>query len=372
MKMPRRLTHFKPMTNPPDTPTPPEVAAAGGPPSPQGPTSPSGATGPGSPTGSDAQRTAAASLQRAPRLPSLRVSAALATGMLAIGVAVGAAIGPAPSASLAGEQVAPLVLRSIAALTATGPGAHASTAPVELPPVTPQATPASSGASTSSGARTPKSKTPSSASMSPTSGQNTSKAPTTSVGGGTKQTATPLPPVTSVWLITLAGSTFAQVLAQPAAAPYIDSQLVKAGTLLSGWSSLAAGAFASEAGLLAGTPPQNLDAIVQPPCPEGAAGVPCKPETAGALSAADAFLKATVPAIMSNPAYSAHGLIVITFGTIGNATASSLPADSSTATLGSEPPAGVLLISPFARAGARPSTAYDPTSPKQSLSALLH
>jgi hypothetical protein len=178
--------------------------------------------------------------------------------------------------------------------------------------------------------------------------------------------------VTSVWLITLAGSTFAQALAQPTAAPYIDSQLVKAGALLSGWSALAGGAFASEAGLLAGTPPQNLDTIVQPPCPEGAAGVPCKPETTGALTAADEFLKATIPTIMSNPAYGAHGLIVVTFGTVGNATASSLPAGSSTATLGSEPPAGVLLISPFARAGARPSTAYDPTSPKQSLSALLH
>ncbi len=291
--------------------------------------------------------------------------------MLAIGVAVGAAIGPAPSASFAGRQVAPLVLRSIAAL-ASSSGAHASTAPpVASPAVTPQATPsASAGTSTSTAAQTSKSKTPSSAGVSPTSTKKISKAPTT--GSGPKQTATPLPPVTSVWLITLAGGTFAQALAQPTAAPYIDSQLLQAGTFLSGWSSLAGSAFASEAGLLGGTPPQNLDAIVQPPCPEGAAGVPCKPETAGALSAADEFLKATVPTIMSNPAYSAHGLIVITFGTIGNATASSLPAGSSTATLGSEPPAGVLLISPFARADARPSTAYDPTSPKQSLSALLH
>ncbi len=357
------------MTTPPDTPTPPNVAADGGPPTAEGPTSPAGTTGAGSPTGNGAQPVAAAPLQRAPRLPSLRASAALAAGMLAIGVAVGAAIGPAPSASFAGERVAPLVLRSIAALAATGSGAHASTAAVEPPPIAPQATPASSSASTSA-ARTPKSKTPSSAGVSPTSTPDTSKAPTTTGGANTKQT--PLPPVTSVWLITLAGGTFAQALAQPTAAPYIDSQLVKAGTLLSGWSSLAGSAFASEAGLLAGTPPQNLDSIVQPPCPEGAAGVPCKPETAGALTAADEFLHATVPAITSSPAYGAHGLIVITFGTVGNATASSLPTGASTATLGTEPPVGVLLISPFGRAGARPSTAYDPTSPKQSLSALLH
>ncbi len=360
------------MTTPPDTPTSPDVAADGTPASAQGPTNPAGATGPGSPTGSDTQPVAAVPLQRAPRLPSLRASAALAAGMLAIGVAVGAAIGPAPSASFAGSPI-PLLAPSIAALAARGSGAHASTAPVAPPPITPQATPASSaGASTSTATQAPKSKTPSSASVSPTSSQKPSKAPTTSAGGGTKQTTTPLPPVTSVWLITLASGTFAQALVQPAAAPYIDSQLVKAGTLLSGLSALAASAFASEAGLLAGAPPQNLDAIVQPPCPEGAAGVPCKPETAGALTAADEFLKATVPTIMSNPAYGAHGLIVITFGNVGNATASSLPAGSSTATLGSEPPAGVLLISPFARAGARPSTAYDPTSPKQSLSALLH
>jgi hypothetical protein len=358
------------MTTPPDTPTSPDVAIDGTSPSAHGPTSPAGASGPGSSTGGSTQPTTAAPFQRAPRLPSLRASAALAAGMLAVGVAVGAAIGPAPSASFAGSPV-PMLAPSIAALAAAGSGAHASTAPAEPPPVTPQATPPTdTGASTSAATQAPESKTPSSASVSPTSGQNTSKAPTTG-GGGAKQT-TPPPPVTSVWLITLAGGTFAQALAQPAAAPYIDSQLVKAGTLLSSWSALAGSAFASEAGLLAGAPPQNLDAIVQPPCPEGAAGVPCKPETAGALTAADEFLKATVPTIMSNPTYSAHGLIVITFGNVGNATASSLPAGSSTATLGSEPPAGVLLISPFARAGARPSTAYDPTSPKQSLSVLLH
>jgi hypothetical protein len=96
------------------------------------------------------------------------------------------------------------------------------------------------------------------------------------------------------------------------------------------------------------------------------------PETAGALSAADEFLNATLPTITSSAAYRAHGLIVITFATVGNATASSLPAGASTATLSSEPPVGVLLLSPFARAGAQPTSAFNPTSPKQSLSRLLH
>jgi hypothetical protein len=310
-----------------------------------------------------------------PRLPSTRVAAALAAGMLALGVAVGAAIGPAPETSLAGQRI-PLLLPAIAAL-AGGGGAHTptSTAAVQPPPVTPQPTPAASsagkGADTdAAGAAAKTSKTTPSAAATPAPAPSVAKTPTTSTEKSAAKTT--LPPVTSVWLITLSGGTFAQALAQTTAAPYLDSQLVPAGTLLSGWSSLDASAFASEAGLLGGEPPQTLDSIVQPPCPEGAAGAACAPETAGALTAADEFLKATLPAITSSAAYRAHGLVVITFGSVGNATASSLPAGASTATLSSEPAVGVLLLSPFARAGARPTTLFNPTSPKQSLSGLLH
>jgi hypothetical protein len=310
----------------------------------------------------------------APHLPSPRVTAALAAGMLAIGVAIGAAIGPTPETSLAGERV-PLLLQSIAAVAAGG--AHTSTGTsattVQPPPVTPQATPAvtSAGAGESSAA-TPQPSKPEASPSATVSPASTPKTPTrTTDEGKTKRLAT-LPPVTSVWLITLSGASFAQALAQSTAAPYIDSQLVPAGTLLSGWSSLAGSSFANEAGLLGGEPPQTLDSIVQPPCPEGVADTQCAPETAGALSAADEFLKATVPTITSSAAYRAHGLIVITFATIGNATSSSLPAGASTATLSSEAPTGVLLLSPFARAGTRPTKAFNPTSPKQSLSGLLH
>jgi hypothetical protein len=313
-----------------------------------------------------------------PRLPSTRVAAALAAGMLALGVAVGAAIGPTPETSLAGERI-PLLLPAIAALAGSG-GAHTTstgtgTAAVQPPPVTPQPTPAASSAGTGAGAgaasaTTKTSKTTPSAAATPAPAPSAAKTPTKSTPKSGAQAT--LPPVTSVWLITLSGSNFAQALAQTAAAPYIDSQLVPAGTLLSGWSSLEGSAFASEAGLLSGEPPQTLDSIIQPPCPEGAAGASCAPETAGALTAADEFLKATLPAITASAAYREHGLVVITFGSIGNATASSLPAGASTATLSSEPPVGVLLLSPFARAGARPTTPFNPTSPKQSLAGLLH
>ncbi len=357
------------MTTPPDNPTPPTGEdPAGGVPDPG-----SGSAVSSAPPAGTARHIVPA--HSPPRLPSLRVTAALAAGMLAIGVAVGAAIGPTPESSLAGERI-PLLLPSIAALAVAG-APHTSATTVQAPPISPQTTPSATtpvpagtgaGAGKTGEARTQsaKSKTSPSGVVSP----NSSKTPTTTGGGTTKQTT--LPPVTHVWLITLSGATFAQALAQPAAAPYIDSQLVHAGALLSGWSSLDGSALASEAGLLGGEPPQTLDSIVQPPCPEGAAGATCAPETAGALTAADEFLKATIPSITSSVAYREHGLIVITFGSVGNATASGLPAGASTATLSSQPPVGVLLVSPFAHAGSRPTSTYDPTAPKQSLSELLH
>jgi hypothetical protein len=181
-----------------------------------------------------------------------------------------------------------------------------------------------------------------------------------------------LPAISSVWLIELSGASFSQAQAQPAAAPYIHAQLIPKGTLLSGWSAVEGSALAGEVSLLTATPPQTLETIVQPPCPEGAAGAQCAPETSGALAVADSFLQQTVPTITSLAAYRERGLILVTFGAVGSAAASGLPAGAATATLSSTPPSGVLLLSPFARAGARSTTAFNPASPRQSLEALLH
>ena len=248
-----------------------------------------------------------------PRLPSLRVAAMLAAGMLALGAAVGAAIGPAPEASFAGASEIPMLLPALAALAARGAAANGTT-PVKPAAVESQATPsaAASGAgspasSASPGAGRSSSSSPSSSSSTP----STSTTPTTS-GEGSKQTT--LAAVTSVWLIELSGATFTQAVAQSAAAPYIDSQLLAKGTLLSGWSGIDASAFASEAPLLTGRPPALLDTIVEPPCPEGVAGAQCAPETAGALTAADSFLAQTIPSITASAAYRERGLIVVTFG----------------------------------------------------------
>jgi hypothetical protein len=298
--------------------------------------------------------------------------------MLALGVTVGAAIGPSPEASLAGPagiaQRLPALLASLAARSqsqATAPTATAAAAP----PVTPEATPtpATPASSASAPTKTPSSATTSPASATPSESETSALTPTTT---GHNRQAT-LPPVTSVWLIELAGGSFAEALAQPTAAPYIDSQLIPAGTLLGGWSALTGSAFASDAARAehqsaVGAPPPILHSIVQPPCPEGAAGAQCAPGTAGQLTAADEFLKATVAQITPSGPYREHGLIVVTFATVGVAAAAGLPTGASTATLTSQPAAGVVLFSPFTRAGTRPTISFNPISPGQSLQALLH
>lgn len=305
------------------------------------------------------------------RLPSRRASVVLASAMLAVGLAVGAAIGPAPDSSLAGNsgimQKLPALLATLAAQRQAA-ASPATTAAVAPPAVTPQATPSSSSLPASS---------TSSASASPSSTPAAEPSPTTPGTTNTSAGKATLPPITSVWLIELSGVSFAEALAAPSAAPYISGQLIPKGTYLAGWSALSASAFANDAalaehkGALGATPPL-LHSIVQPPCPEGAAGAACAGGTPGALTAADEFLKVALASITTTTTYGEHGLVVVTFATVGNATASELPSGASTATLTSQAPAGVVLLSPFAKAGARPATAFNPTSPKQSLEKLLH
>jgi hypothetical protein len=297
--------------------------------------------------------------------PSPRMTAALAAAMLALGVAVGAAIGPAPSASFAGAARLPLLLPSL--LAGAGASERPSTTAVQPPPIVPQATPRRKARVRKAAASA---QTPTSTATAPTSTSETTAPPTTTPTGKAK--VSPLPPVTKVWLIELAGTTFAEATAQPSAAPYIDTQAVPSGTLLSGYSALDGSALASETALLATGGPALIDTIIQPPCPEGAAAAQCASGTPGGLSAADEFLKATLPTIVASAPYRENGLIVVTFGAVASATATGLPAGAATATLTSQPPAGVLVISPFATAGSHSATAFDPTSPRRSLEKLLH
>jgi hypothetical protein len=313
-----------------------------------------------------------------PRLPSARIGAVLAAAMLGIGIAVGAAIGPAPETSLAGDtgiaQKLPALIASVVASNRSQAAAQPTTATTAPPAITPQATPAA--ATTPTTASTTSAPAPAATQPTPAEGESkntSSSTPTKSTTGGTSK----VPPITSVWLIELAGVSFAEALASPTAAPYITGELIPKGTLLSDWSALSASAFAGDAALVeheasVGGAPPLLHSIVQPPCPEGAAGAACAAGTPGALSAADAFLKATIATITATTTYSEHGLVVVTFATVADPTASELPAGSSSATLTSQPPAGAVLLSPFAKAGARASIQFNPASPKQSLEKLLH
>ncbi len=307
--------------------------------------------------------------QRPVRLPRPRWAAARAAATLGAGIAIGAAIGPAPAASLAGDV--PNLAKELPLLIAGLEAKHqaaVTTAPAQTgpPAATPEPTPAPAAAAS------PKAATP--ASSAPAS--SSEEEPAAATKKSAAKTGKKLPAITNVWLIQLSGPGFEQAQAQKAAAPYINTSLLPTSTLLTGWSAVDANAFAAEATLaeppVAGAVPPLLHSIVQPPCPEGAAGAACAAETPGELTAADEFLKAALASITNLTTYKEHGLVVITFTTVGIAAQSELPAGASTSTLAYQPPAGVALLSPFAKAGATSSVAFNPTSPRQSLEKLLH
>jgi hypothetical protein len=314
------------------------------------------------------QDTPESTAQKPLRRPSTRGAALLAAAMLGVGIAVGAAIGPAPQSSLGAAaglaQRLPLLIAGIdshrrsTTPTATSPAGEEAPSAVEA-----------------TAARHRKRKARPAAASTPESSEPSSEE-SSSAGSETKKQTKKLPAVTSVWLIELAGGSFEAALTQASAAPYVNTQLLPQATLLKGWSALDGSAFASEAAIAeppsAGSTPPLLHSIVQPPCPEGAAGASCAAETPGQLTAADEFLKTTLASITGTSTYKEHGLVVITFATVGIATQSELPAGASTATLTYQPPAGVALLSPFVRGGQRSTVAFNPTSPRQSLEKLLH
>jgi hypothetical protein len=300
------------------------------------------------------------------RLPSRRLSIAAAAATLGVGIAIGAALGPGPQTSLAGTELPGLLGALFGHPASAGSAQAAASTRGEEPAGEFQAVRRRrhrhKRARVSSGAA-------------PSVAEPEASSPTSSSSPTNAPTNAPTP-VTSVWLIELSGESFSQALAQPAAAPYIDTQLMQMGTFESAWTALDGSAFASYtalAGLHApeGSPSPIVQQIIQPACPEGAAGVQCQPGTPGQLTTADAFAKQTIALVSANALYRAHGLIVVTFGSMTQASAAGLPEGATSSTLTAQPPAGVLLISPFVRAGARSTSAFDPTSPTHALSALL-
>jgi len=307
--------------------------------------------------------------RRPVRLPSRRVTAAIAALTLGVGVAIGAAIGPAPQASFAGATELPGLLATLLGRAATAGSQPPASAASEGP--------GNASAEEGGAVRRRRHRRKHARASSGVPAASELEAGSPSSGSSPKTTAkVTLKPVTSVWLIELSGESFSQALAQPAAAPYIDSQLVPMGTLETAWTALDGSAFASDAALAGlhapeGSPSPIVDQIIQPPCPEGAAGAQCQAGTPGQLTAADAFVKQAVALVSGNALYRAHGLIVVTFASVTEATAAGLPEGTASATLTAQPPAGALLISPFIHAGARSASAFDSASPTKALSGLL-
>jgi hypothetical protein len=365
---------------------------------------------------------------QAPKLPSRKVGALLATAMLVVGIALGALIGPGPADSLASSSRAAAIGRVLALLalgSGTGSGGNlALSSGVANPPAsTPQPTPsttseATSGSNKASGgaesaSSTPSHSSPSSRTTSPTSS-------TTPAGGGGEESektskTKPLPPIADAWVIELPyGTSLENALKQSTAAPYLDGQLKGEGTVLGGYTSLAAAQLAGAATLLSGQVSPSVSTIAPPPCTSAAAGATpgttsgsaagtptsstgqpaaaCPSGEPAGVQAADTYLQEVVPKIEASTAYKEHGLIVITFGAAGQQGAPSgattsppasanagagtevtYPAGSITSTLtAAGAPAGALLLSPFLRhAGARSTSAFNPLAPHESLEALF-
>ncbi len=374
-----------------------------------------------------------------PKLPSRGVSAILAALMLAAGIAAGALIGPGPAASLASTSRVAAVGRVLALLAlsdgaggdsgmllSSGAGHTSSTpAPQPAPATASNATAGAgsgqgaAGGGTGSGAASSSASPTSTPSSSPKSGTSKGSAsPTRSTtpaaGGGegeTTKATTPLPPVAHVWLIVLPyGTSVTNALGQSAAAPYLG-QLAGQGTVLSAYTSLAAGQLAGAATLLSGQEAAGVSTISPPACApaatpgaapgqattttsQGAAATgqapapPCPSGEPAGVAAANAFAAEVVPKIVASTTYKEHGLVVITFATPtaaastpstgtpnteGAGTEVAYPAGTLTTTLtAAGAPAGALVLSPFLRhPGKRVASAFAPQAPRTSLEGLL-
>ena len=134
---------------------------------------------------------------------------------------------------------------------------------------------------------------------------------------------TTLPPVTNVWLIELSGPTFDE-RPRPAGRRALHRRPADphghAAERLVG----ARGQRLRERGRAARPARRRsvLDSIVQPPCPEGAAGAQCVARHTGRADGGRRIPEGDPAQITGTAAYREHGLIVVTFASVGLASAS--------------------------------------------------
>ncbi len=208
--------------------------------------------------------------------PSRGMAAALAAGMLAVGILAGVALGPGPASSPADS--ATLAQRALAALVAnagsdsqTTASTSAATAP---PPIAsePTPTPAASSTTKSKAKSAPTSSATSSSSESPsesTTNSSSEGSSKPSKGSGESEKAAPgtpikLPAIKHVWVIALSATSFSAALKNATADPYLAKQLVPKGTLLSNYTLSSSSALGNGIALLSG---QSVNLDTEQNCP---------------------------------------------------------------------------------------------------------
>jgi phosphatidylinositol-3-phosphatase len=212
-----------------------------------------------------------------PTMPSRRLAGALATGVLAAGILVGAALGPTPpnspadSSTLAQRVIAVLATHTTDRATQTGTAVSGAT-PAENPE--PAATPGSPRAkrsrtapkkeTTSIPSQSSPSDSPAGVSPSEGSSPKGSSHSNSSSKGTEPDTPIKLPAIKHVWLISVSGVSLDGALAQPRGAPYLARQLAPRGTLLSGYELTASSALANGVALLSG---QGVNLDTEQNCP---------------------------------------------------------------------------------------------------------
>ncbi len=206
--------------------------------------------------------------------PSRGMAAALAAGVLAVGILAGVALGPGPASSPADS--ATLAQRALAALVARAGSdsqtTSTSTEPAPTPPpIASEPTPkpaATSGAEAKAKSAPVSSVTPESSSESTTSG-SPEGSPKSSKGSDESEKTPPgtpikLPPIKHVWVIALSGTSFSAALANPTDDPYLAKQLVSKGTLLSNYTLSSSSALGNGIALLSG---QSVNLDTEQNCP---------------------------------------------------------------------------------------------------------
>jgi phosphatidylinositol-3-phosphatase len=206
--------------------------------------------------------------------PSRGMAAALAAGVLAVGILAGVALGPGPASSPADS--ATLAQHALAALVANaGSGSPTTTSTSTAatpPPITSEPTPTPTTTSnakdkTESAPAPSEASSPSESSSESTTSGSSEGASKTSKGKSEKTapgTPIKLPPIKHVWVIALSGTSFSAALADPTVDPYLAKQLVPKGALLSNYTLSSSSALGNGIALLSG---QSVNLDTEQNCP---------------------------------------------------------------------------------------------------------